>query len=57
MLSAVLGLFTITKTDGVSAITVALLSPLVNVYHIALGRRSVIKTYRLRLGVEDSFRT
>ena len=28
-----------------------------NVYHIALGRRSIIKTYSVRLHMEDSFRT
>lgn len=28
-----------------------------NVYHIALGRRSIIKTYSLGLRLEDSFRT
>ena len=31
--------------------------PLANVYHIALGRRSIIKTYSVRLHTEDSFKT
>ena len=31
--------------------------PLANVYDIALGRRSIIKTYSVRLHMEDSFRT
>ena len=31
--------------------------PLANVYHIALGIRSIIKTYSVRLHMEDSFRT
>ena len=30
--------------------------PLANVYHIALGRRSIIKTYSVRLHMEDSFK-
>ena len=31
--------------------------PLANVFHIALGIRSLIKTYSVRLHMEDSFRT
>ena len=30
--------------------------PLANVYHMAFGRRSIIKTYSVRLHMEDSFR-
>ena len=31
--------------------------PLANVYHIALARTSIIKTYIVRLHMEDSFKT
>ena len=31
--------------------------PLADVYHIPLGRRSIIQTYSVRLHMEDSFRT
>ena len=34
-----------------------IISPFANVYPIALGRRSVIKTFSLRLRMEDSYRT
>ena len=34
-----------------------IISPLANVYDIALGRRSIMETYSLGLRMEDSFRT
>ena len=41
---------------GLNITSAWIIFPLANVYHKALGRRSIIKTYSVRLHVDDSFR-
>ena len=42
---------------GLNMTSACIIFPMANVYHIALGRRYLIKTYSIRLQMEDSFRT
>jgi len=42
---------------GLNITYVKMIFPLANVYHIAVGIKSIIKTYSVRLHMEDSFRT
>ena len=42
---------------GLNITYAKMIFPLPNVYHIAVGIKSIIKTYGVRLRMEDSFRT
>ena len=42
---------------GLNTTSAYIIFPSTNVYHMALGRRSIIKTYIIRIHMENSFRT
>ena len=48
-------LYTIYK--GLNITSALIIFWLANIYHIAFSKRSIIKTYSVRLHMEDSFRT